>query len=69
MLDTGCCVTVILESFVNENLPQATLQTIERILNIECADESQLLYLGYIEADKKHCWTLEAASVSFQNRL
>ena len=53
LLDTGSCVSVISVSFVKENLPQATLQKIERILNIECADGSQLPYLGYIEADIK----------------
>ena len=51
LCDTGSCVSTCSEKFFNENFKHKDLQSLDSILNIECADGSQLPYKGYIEAD------------------
>ena len=51
LLDTGSCVSVVSKSFLDEHLQNSELHKIDQLLNIECADGSQLPYIGYIEAD------------------
>ena len=51
LLDTGSCVSVVSQSFYNDNLSQITIQPLTHILNIECADGNNLPYTGYIEVE------------------
>ena len=51
LLDTGSCVCVVSRSFVDQHLQNLEIHKIYQLLNIECADGSQLPYIGYIEAD------------------
>ena len=50
LLDTGSCVSVISESLAN-TIKDSEIKETDKLLKIECADGSQLPYLGYIEAD------------------
>ena len=50
LLDTGSSIS---RSFMEKHLPDITLKKIDQLLNIECADGSQLPYLGYIEVSIK----------------
>ena len=49
LLDIGSCVSTISRSFMEKHLPDITIKKIDQLLDIECADGSQLPYLGYIE--------------------
>ena len=49
-MDTGSTVSTVSESFYRQHLT-TPLITIDRLLDIECADGQQLPYLGYIEAE------------------
>ena len=51
LLDTESCVSVIAQAFVDQHLKEISVKAIGELLNIECADGSQLPYHGYIEAD------------------
>ena len=51
LCDTGSCVSTCSEKFYEENLANKELKPLNNLLNIECADGSQLPYKGYIEAD------------------
>jgi len=51
LLDTGSCVSVISHSFYREHISDVQLQTIDDLVNIECADGKQLPYLGYVEVE------------------
>ena len=51
LLDTGSCVSVNAQAFVDQHLKEIFVKAIGELLNIECADSSQLPYHGYIEAD------------------
>ncbi|XP_071142173.1 uncharacterized protein [Mytilus edulis] len=49
LLDTGSSVSTISESFYN--MRSTPIESLTRILKIECADGLSMPYLGYIEAD------------------
>ena len=51
LLDTGSCISVVSESFYNNNLKSKPLLPLTDIIKVECADGQELDYLGYIEAD------------------
>ncbi|XP_076101165.1 uncharacterized protein LOC143070948 [Mytilus galloprovincialis] len=51
LLDTGSTVSTVSESFHRQYLPDHTIQTLNRILHIECADGEDLPYHGYITVD------------------
>ena len=51
LLDTGSTVSTISESFYNEHLSDITLQPLNCIINIECANGIDLPYKGFIEVD------------------
>ena len=52
LLDTGSSVSVISQSFYEENLKDTTeLRPVTEILNIECASGTMLNYIGYVEAE------------------
>ncbi len=53
LLDTGSTVSTICQSFYEEHLKDIPLQTIDRILKVECAGGEMLPYVGYIEAELK----------------
>ena len=44
-------MSVVSQSFYNDNLSQITIQPLTNILNIECADGNNLPYTGYIEVE------------------
>ena len=50
LINTGSCVSVISNSFYQNNLKEIKLKPLTGILNIECADGNNLPYLGFIEA-------------------
>ena len=49
LLDTGSCVSTMSQTFLDRYLPHVEKRSVNRILNIECADGSKLPYSGYIE--------------------
>lgn len=51
LLDTGCCESLVSETFYREHLSSIELRPIEDILNTECADGQNLPYLGYIDVE------------------
>lgn len=51
LLDTGSVVSIISETFKNQQLPETDIKPLDDILKIECADGEDLPYLGYITAD------------------
>lgn len=50
LIDSGSCVSSISKSFYDEHLSSEPLRPLTEILKVECADGSELPYLGYIEA-------------------
>lgn len=53
LLDSGSCIFSVSESFYNEFLKNVELRPLTEILKVECADGSELPYLGYIEVQLK----------------
>ncbi|VDI62254.1 Hypothetical predicted protein [Mytilus galloprovincialis] len=51
LLDTGSTVSTVSQSFHRQYLADSPIQTLNQILNIECADGQNMPYLGYISAD------------------
>lgn len=52
LLDTGSCISAISETFFKEHLQETTeLQPLKNIVNVECADGSELPYLGLVEVE------------------
>ena len=51
LLDTGSVVSLVTETFYNNNLSNIEIKPVGEILNIECADGESLPYKGYIEID------------------
>ena len=51
LLDSGSCVSTISQPFYEEHLNQTELRPLTEILKVECADGSELPYLGYVEAN------------------
>ncbi|VDH90836.1 Hypothetical predicted protein [Mytilus galloprovincialis] len=51
LLDTGSTVSTVSPSFHRQYLADSSIQTLNQILNIECADGQNMPYLGYISAD------------------
>ncbi|VDH97528.1 Hypothetical predicted protein [Mytilus galloprovincialis] len=50
LLDTGSTVSTVSQSFHRQYLADSPIQTLNQILNIECADGQNMPYLGYISA-------------------
>ena len=48
LLDTGSCVSVIAQAFVDQHLKEISVKAIGELLNIECADGSQLPYMDIL---------------------
>jgi hypothetical protein len=48
LLDTGSTVSTVSESFYLQYLAKQSIQTLDRILHIECANGEEMPYLGYI---------------------
>ena len=51
LLYTGSTVSTVSESFYLQYLGNQHIQTLNRILHIECADGEEMPYLGYITVD------------------
>jgi hypothetical protein len=51
LLDTGSTVSTVSESFYLQYLAKQSIQTLDRILHIECANGEEMPYLGYITVD------------------
>ena len=63
LLDTGSTVSTVSESFHRQYLADQTIQALNHILHIECADGQDLPYLGFITVD------LELPGTSSSDRL
>lgn len=50
-LDTGSTISVISESFYEENLASIPVQSLKNFIKIKCADGQDLPYKGYIETE------------------
>lgn len=51
LLDTRSTVSTICESFYYENFPDIEIQSIEDVLELKCADGSNLAYKGAVELE------------------
>ena len=50
LIDSGSCISAISKTFFDEHFKETPMEKLTEILNVECADGSELPYLGYISA-------------------
>lgn len=51
LLDTGSCVSTCSEQFYHDYFSDIELKPLKNLLKVECADGSELPYLGFIEVN------------------